>query len=213
MLNEITVNGRVYVDKEELRKLIREHKKKADEGTEAGFIEPDKGKRMAAVMALNHLGSVLTTKEERDAEMERIRRKQKVIFHYDKEKDEFTYFRFWCKNTPDKGKEFKALMEEIGIGEGQSVPVFSSEPGDAMRFADTDAASGCKAKIEELFPVMADNLHISVWDIPMSEAGRRLLRILHGWGSESFEDLDDDNPVNVPGNDDVKTEDGEDGKL
>lgn len=150
-ITEIELNGRKYVDKEQLRALIKEHKKKAKEGTEPGFIERDSGKRLAAYMALNHLGAALTTDEEREAAMRRIMNSPKIIVHFD-ENGDAAFFRMWCRNSP--------LIKEFGIREGDSVPVFSTEYRDALVFKDGEMAKKQLQKIRALFPKFGERLKI-----------------------------------------------------
>ena len=148
-VTEIELNGRKYVDKEELRALIKEHKKKTKEGTEPGFIEQDSGKRLAGYMALNHLGAALTTNEERETAMRNILNSPKIIVHLD-ENGDAAFFRMWCKNSP--------LKKELGLKEGDSVPVFSTEQEDALVFADAGMAQKQIEKIGKMFPKFGERL-------------------------------------------------------
>ena len=58
-ISKYNLHGIDYVKLTELNDLIREMKKKAQAGTEPGYIEPDEGRRMSAMLALNHLGAAL----------------------------------------------------------------------------------------------------------------------------------------------------------
>ena len=148
-VTEIELNGRKYVDKEELRALIKEHKKKTKEGTEPGFIEQDSGKRLAGYMALNHLGAELTTDDERKEAMWNILNSPKIIVHLD-ENGGASFFRMWCKNSP--------LKKELGMEEWDSVPVFSERYEDALVFADERMAQKQMEKISKMFPKFGERL-------------------------------------------------------
>lgn len=148
-VKEIELNGRKYVDKEGLRALIKEHKKKTKEGTEPGFIEWDNGKKEAAYMALNHLGAALTTDEEREEAMRNILNSPKIIVHLD-ENGGASFFRMWCRNSP--------LKKELGLKEWDSVPVFSERYEDALVFADAGMAQKQMEKIGKMFPIFGERL-------------------------------------------------------
>ena len=62
-ISKYNIHGIEYVKLTELNELIRDMKRKASKGTEPGYIEPDKDKRMSAMLALNHLGAVLNKLE------------------------------------------------------------------------------------------------------------------------------------------------------
>lgn len=60
---EITVNGRVYVDKEELSALIKSEKMKFLDGTKKGYIAKEESERIAAMLSLNRLQAILHREE------------------------------------------------------------------------------------------------------------------------------------------------------
>ena len=67
-ISKYNIHGIEYVKLTELNELIRDMKQKAAAGTEPGYMEPDKDKRMSAMLALNHLGAVLN-KEQTEAKL------------------------------------------------------------------------------------------------------------------------------------------------
>lgn len=181
-VTEIELNGRVYVDKEELRALIREHKKKAKAGTEPGFIEEDSKKRLAAVMTLNHLGAELITDKERETAMRNILNSPKIIVHLD-ENGNASFFRMWCKNSP--------LKKELGLKEGDSVPVFSTEQEDALVFSDAGMAHKQIEKITELFPKFGERLSALNPGKMSMEQWRELAVLFYGEPEEGDEETCD----------------------
>ena len=60
---EITLDGEKYVSKKDLLAAIKGMKKDSMEGTKPGYIQEKKGRRLAAFLALNHLGAELTRPE------------------------------------------------------------------------------------------------------------------------------------------------------
>ena len=182
-ITEIELNGRKYVDKEELRALIREHKKKAKAGTEPGFIEWDNGKKEAAYMALNRLGAVLTTDKEREESMRRILNTPKIIVHFD-ENGDAAFFRMWCKNSP--------LKKELGLKEGDSVPVFSTEYEDALVFQDAGMAQKQIEKIGKMFPKFGERLSALNPGKMRREQWRELAVLFYGETGEGGEENDGD---------------------
>ena len=180
-VTEIELNGRKYVDKEELRALIKEHKKKTKEGTEPGFIENDSGKRRAAYMALNHLGAALTTDEEREESMRRILNSPKIIVHLD-ENGDAAFFRMWCKNSP--------LKKELGLKEGDSVPVFSEKYEHALVFADAGMAQKQIEKIGKMFPKFGERLSALNPGKMSREQWRELSVLFYGKPEEETEESD-----------------------
>ena len=184
-VTEIELNGKKYVDKEELRALIREHKKKTKEGTEPGFIEQDSGKRIAAYMALNHLGAALTTDEEREESMRRILNSPKIIVHLD-EKGNAAFFRMWCKNSP--------LKKELGLKDGDSVPVFSERYEDALVFADAGMAQKQIEKISRLFPIFGKRLSALNPGKMSREQWRELAVLFYGEPGDKRKGDDEDSP-------------------
>ena len=182
-VTEIELNGRVYVDKEELRALIKEHKKKTKEGTEPGFIEWDNGKKEAAYMALNRLGAALTTDKERETAMRNILNSPKIIVHLDKNGNA-SFFYMWCKNSP--------LKKELGLKEGDSVPVFSTEQEDALVFEDAGMAQKQIEKITELFPKFGKRLSALNPGRMSREKWRKLAVLFYGESEGGGEENDGD---------------------
>ena len=78
-ISKYNLHGIDYVKLTELNDLIREMKKKAQAGTEPGYIEPDEGRRMSAMLALNHLGAVLNKEKTEEKLHERLEESRKVI--------------------------------------------------------------------------------------------------------------------------------------
>jgi len=83
-ISKYNIHGIEYVKLTELNELIRDMKQKASEGTEPGYIEPDKSRRMSAMLALNHLGAVLN-KEEHEA---KLHEKLETLAQHEEETDE-----------------------------------------------------------------------------------------------------------------------------
>ena len=81
-ISKYNIHGIEYVELTELNELIRDMKQKAAAGTEPGYMEPDKDKRMSAMLALNHLGAVLN-KEQTEAKLherlERTRQEEETV--------------------------------------------------------------------------------------------------------------------------------------
>ena len=184
-VTEIDLNGRKYVDKEELRALIKEHKKKAKAGTEPGFFEQNSGKRLAAYMALNHLGAALATDEERETAMRNILNSPKIIVHLN-ENGDAAFFRMWCKNSP--------LKKELGLKEGDSVPVFSTEQEDALVFADAGMAQKQIEKITGMFPKFGKRLSALNPGKMSREQWRELSVLFYGEPGDKQKGDDEDSP-------------------
>ena len=172
-MNEIEVNGRTYVDKEELLALIKEHKMKARAGKEPGFIEKDDGKRHAAFLALNHLEAAIRYKDALEAakhrtvtletvkeRAEKLKMQRAIIAIADSECGERTmkYFVAWIKGAKD----------------GDSVPLFSTDWESAMAFDDAGFAKIQAEKIRPYFDEK-DSVEVVRYSDISSVVGRRLM--------------------------------------
>lgn len=158
-MNEIEVNGRTYVDKEELLSLIKEHKMKARVGKEPGFIEEEEGKRMAAFMALNHLQAEICEREAMEAAKRNIAQldEEKLpkippedanrIFFGDREKEygfvrvttpcgQVTWLHAWVCADERMPERLLKKCREMGIPYGEPVPLLVDDFEDALAFTD-----------------------------------------------------------------------------
>lgn len=190
-MNEIEVNGRAYVDKKELLALIKEHKMKARAGEEPGFIEKDEGKRLAAFLALNHLGAAIRYKDAVEAakhrtvtfervkgRAEKLKKQRAIIVIADGDGGERTmsYFVAWVKVKDGKAAlngVHKRLLRS-GLKAGDSVPLFSTDWERAMVFDDTEFAKIQAEKIRPYFDEK-DSVKVVRYSDICSIAGRRLL--------------------------------------
>ena len=134
-LTEIVVDGKTYVDKQELLALISSEKKKCMAGIEPGYINPKKNQRIAATMSLNHLG-VLVNKPFYDE-------LHKDMFRYlvasSGGEDGLTlYLRGWCEHVPGMN--------------GKEMPVFGPDPHEAVRFDTREEAAREIAKLHSDWP-------------------------------------------------------------
>lgn len=189
MLKEITVDGRVYVDKKELRELIREHKWKARKGEEPGFIEKDEGKRNAAFLALNHLQAALMSDEERIVCFDEVMKKRAekkghaaivAITKDEKEPDGYAmdYFVMWSKLMPDSPELIKKAFEACDLKEGDSMPMWCNDPAQAMEFDDYGFAKETAKKIKEQFFNVEDEVFAAHYEEILTESGRKFIRSL-----------------------------------
>lgn len=189
-MNMIEVDGKKYVDREELLALIKEHKQKAKEGKEPGFIEEDKDKRMAAYLALNHLGAALRTDEERKESIERLKKGRKMICHYDAN-GEVSFFSFWCKHVAEQNEDYKKVMRRLGINEGESVPVFTTNEKEAMIFEHADMADFQIEKITGMYgEAFGKRLHAIPPALMKDNGWRNLFRMLYSEPEEEAENED-----------------------
>jgi hypothetical protein len=105
-ISKYNIHGIDYVKVSELNDLIRDMKRKAQAGTEPGYIEPDEGKRMSAMLALNHLGAVLN-KEQTEVKMhERLEVTRKVLEEAGEKPGSWMVYK-----PGDKPKEFWNFVE------------------------------------------------------------------------------------------------------
>lgn len=115
-ISKYNIHGIEYVKLTELNDLIRDMKRKAKDGTEPGYIEPDKDKCMSAMLALNHLGAVLN-KEHAEVKMHerlektRIEREESdeepgsyMVYKAGDKPREFWYFVEWRNKKPIIGQ-------------------------------------------------------------------------------------------------------------
>lgn len=127
-LDEVNVNGRDYVDKEQLLKLIKDEKKRHMDGTESGYLHQSKEQKFAASFALNHL-AVLIRKKFYEALCEDIS-KFVIVAGGDQV---LMYFRGWCGAVPGE--------------HGKPMPVFSAYASEGMRF---DTFEDAKDTLQEI---------------------------------------------------------------
>ena len=71
-ISKYNIHGVEYVKLDELNELIRQMKRKASEGEEPGYICDDENERIAAMLALNHLGAVLNKEKIEAKRIERL---------------------------------------------------------------------------------------------------------------------------------------------
>ena len=163
MLTEINVDGRVYVDKKELVKLIREHKKETKAGKKPGFIEEEEGKRMAAFMALNHLQAEICEREAMEAAERNVAQvdEEKLpkippedenrIFFGDGEKEygfvrvttpcgQVAWLQAWVCADERMPERLLKKCREMGIQYGEPVPLLVDDFEDALAFSDPDVS-------------------------------------------------------------------------
>lgn len=164
-LDEVTVNGRVYVDKVQLLQLIRDEKRKCTEGTETGYIMPKKKQRIAATLALNHLAT-LVDKRRYNRIHEEINDPRYVVLATGSPDGNFLYFRGWCE-----------LVEP-----GKSTPVYSEDPNDAVLYETKDAAQMAIWEIQgkDLWPIRTTML--------ITKANIRALHFALGWPDDKDAD-------------------------
>ena len=149
-MDEVIINGKKYVSKDELKALIKQHKRETNKGTTPGFINENPKQRMAGVWALQHLYSVIF----HDEAMAAI--KNGIIVYEDNILGR-AYFSRWCKGTP----------------------VFSDDHNDAMYFDDVGMAEKVCERICKEWPHLKENLSVhKVYKGIHETAEDRLLRIL-----------------------------------
>ena len=174
MIKEITVDGRVYVDKEELRSLIKDYKKKFMAGTEEGFIEEDKGKRYASFFALSHLQAALLNDKEREEMYDRAKKRVERQKHHDA--------IVAITKGEDDSYEMEYFVKWIVIFRGtkreKRVPIFGDVPAFAMEFDDKEFAEATAEKIKKRFFNDEDTVMAVPYADIMTEAGRSLLMAL-----------------------------------
>lgn len=86
------------------------------------------------------------------------------------------WFRFWCKHIPGH--------------EGESMPVFSTDPRDALRFAYSDMAEAVKEQIEKDYPSETPYFTTPAL-FPLSESAHNFFRVLYGPPIEDDTDGDE----------------------
>lgn len=189
MLTEINVDGRVYVDKEELRKLIVEHKCETLKGEKHGFIEKNEEKRRAGYMALNHLQAALMSDEERIVCLDKMMKKSAekkghaaivAITKDEKEPDGYAmnFFVMWSKLMPDSPESIKQVFDACGFKEGDPIPMWIDDPVQAMEFDDYGFAQETAKKIKEKFFSDEDQVFAAHYEEIQTESGRKFIRSL-----------------------------------
>ncbi len=161
-LEEITVNGKVYVNKKQLLQLIRDEKHRHWEATETGYLHKKEKQRLAAVGSLNHL-AVLINKPFFEALHEDMFKY--IVASGDGEKGQLLYFRGWCQHVPGE--------------EGNPTPVFSEDPHDAVRFEDRNGALELIRQIREEHPGIDLNPVQAGWT--RQRYGLRMIHAMFGW--------------------------------
>lgn len=170
----ITIDGEQYVNKRDLLAVIKEMKRLHMDGTEPGYIETKKGRKIAAMLALNKLGAVLNYKEAMAVAEERVKAIEKekaekergnrsIILNASGEC--FLYFRGWCKH--------------IAGYDGKCVPVFSEDPNDAVEYDTVGHAARMIDQIKEEYPDL--DLKPVKQSMPRTENGLRILHAIYGW--------------------------------
>lgn len=163
-LDEVTVDGRVYVDKEQLMALIKEEKRLSMEGTEPGYMMPKKQQRIAAMLALNRL-SVLLRKREMD-EM-KAKDPYYLVAKLSEETGVLCYLSGYRLSVPDHIHEL--------------TPVFSENPNEAMRLMPEDARKRM-IEINKRFPEM-HTIPFPAW-MTHYKHGLKVGHALLGWPEE-----------------------------
>lgn len=166
-LKEITVDGRVYVDKVELLKLIKDEKMRHRESKEKGYLHSDREQAFAAEFSLNHL-AVLINKKFYEEVHRRI--ESKVIVTLGKES--FLYFKGWCVYVPGR--------------EGKNTPVFSEDPKEAVLFGEEDGCEKVEREINAEFPNV--KLNHCCANFPWQEGMLRNMHAMYGWPKEKDPD-------------------------
>lgn len=175
---EITLDGEKYVSKKDLLAAIKGMKKDSMEGTKPGYIQEKKGRRLAAFLALNHLGAELTHPEREKYIYENITNPKQIIVSVNMENQEtFLYFRGWCKHIADRR---------------ENVPIFSEDPNEAVEFSTYETAE----KIAEHIKAEYNTMKLAI--VPRGrvriETGLRHLHEKYGWpmGREEADVLEDE---------------------
>jgi hypothetical protein len=161
---EINVNGRVYVDKEQLMQLIKDEKKYTLAGTEPGYICDDEGQRTAAFLALNHLGALLR-KKELDAKYNRPAGQWVICSPYGSEDGVFVYLSGYCKHVPGRG--------------GKETPVFKEDVTQAILFEGREDARETIREIEKEHKGLELHAVPAYW--PKCRTGLIIMHAQWGW--------------------------------
>lgn len=200
MLREITVDGRVYVDKKDLVKLIREHKKETKAGKKPGFIEEDEGKRLSAYMALNHLQARVCEREAMEAakrniaqmdekkraedrEHKNAEKRKRVIVAFTTGKDgarKMDYFAAWVRLKPELPEKVRKQLQDIGLKEEESAPMFASDWENALVFTDPEFAHVQAERVKAFFGKGDDVVALPFGDVQTESVRRLLLAIFSG---------------------------------
>lgn len=165
-LKEITVDGRVYVDKVELLKLIKDEKKRHRESKEKGYLHSDREKAFAAEFSLNHL-AVLINKKYYEQVHRRIESKVIVVLG----KECFLYLKGFY---PMPGQAF------------DTTPVFTEDPNEAMLAMSDEVCENLERNIREQFPNM--KLNHCCANFPWQEGTLRNMHAMYGWPKEKEPD-------------------------
>lgn len=161
-LDEITIDGREYVDKKELLALIKDEKKRHMEATEPGYLHQKKSHKIAAAGSLNRLAVLVNKRfyDELNKDVCKI-----LIACAGGENGLIAYFRGWCNHVPGEA--------------GKPMPVFSEDPHDAVRFESRDEAKKTIKTILEdhpnldMYPVLAG--------FTRNKSGLRVIHSIFGW--------------------------------
>lgn len=161
-LDEITVNGKKYVDKAQLLELILEEKRRYRENSEPGYLHKKKGQAIAAELSLNHLAVLLCSRyyEQLHEKMFRY-----MVASINPETGTLVYLRKFCLHTPDN--------------EGKAVPVFSEDPNDGVLYDERqDAAQVIREMRQEQW-------NMELWPVQffwtLNREGLRRLHSFIGW--------------------------------
>ena len=177
-LEEIELNGKKYISKAELNALLRSEKRKVLDGTEPGYVEPKKGRRMAAFLSLNHLGVLVNKRELDQYKHDNITHQKHIIVSVDMEKQEcFLYFRGWCNHVP---------------GRSGDVPIFTEDPTEAVEYEEEVTANKIAEQIKNEYPHM--KLGVVRRGRVRIETGLRRLHAEYGWpeGREERDVIEDE---------------------
>lgn len=164
-LEEINLDGKIYVNKAELRALIKSEKGKVLAGTEKGYIEKQKGRRIAAFLALNHLSMLINKREIDQYKHDNITHQKHIIMSVNMEEQEcFLYFRGWCNHVP---------------GSTGYVPIFTEDPTEAVEYDEEVTARKIADQIISEYPMM--KLEVVRRGRVRIELGLRKLHEMYGW--------------------------------
>lgn len=99
-----------------------------------------------------------------------------VIGSWDKERG-LLWFRFWCKHIPGH--------------EGEAMPVFSTDPFDALQFVYQDMAEKTKDRIDKMFPG-SYTYFVAPAALAHSKGGQNFLKFIYSPDPEDETDGDED---------------------
>ena len=162
-LKEITVDGRVYVDKAELLQLIKDEKKRHRESKEKGYLHKDRENALAAEFSLNHL-AVLVNKKYYEEVHHRIESKVIVVLG----KECFLYLKGFCTHVPGR--------------DGKQTPVFTEDPREALLMQDDEECETVERDINTEYPNM--KLQHCCANFPWQEGMLRSMHSMYGWPKE-----------------------------